>query len=52
MGPLIRYTKKIFLDIVKLHSDLRILTQLQLDGEEVDFAFPRKKKEGRTTTHT
>ena len=36
--------------IVKLHSDLRILTQLQLVGVGVDFVFPlegRKKKEGR-----
>ena len=34
--------------IVKLHSDLRILTQLQLVGVGVDFVFPlegrRKKK--------
>ena len=37
--------------IVKLHSDLRILTQLQLVGVGVDFVFPlegrRKKEEGR-----
>ena len=30
---------------VKLHSDLRILTQLQLVGVGVDFVFPRKKEE-------
>ena len=29
--------------VVKLHSDLRILTQLQLVGEGVDFVFPWKK---------
>ena len=34
-------------DVVKLHSDLRILTQLQLVGVGVDFVFQRKKKEGR-----
>ena len=31
--------------IVKLHSDLRVLTQLELDGVGVDFVFARK--EGR-----
>ena len=39
---------------VKLHSDLRILTQLQLVGVGVDFVFPlegrkKKKKEGTPT---
>ena len=33
------------LNFVKLHSDLRVLTQLQLDGVGVDFVFARK--EGR-----
>ena len=35
--------------IVKLHSDLRILTQLQLVGVGVDFVFPLegRKEEGR-----
>ena len=43
--------------IVKLHSDLRILTQLQLVGVGVDFVFPleegRKKEEeeGRRNPH-
>ena len=34
---------------VKLHSDVRILTQLQLVGVGVDFVFPREegRKEGR-----
>ena len=32
--------------IVKLHSDLRILTQLQLVGVGVDFVFPLEE-EGR-----
>ena len=36
--------------IVKLHSDLRILTQLQLVGVGVDFVFPLEgRKEGRIT---
>ena len=38
------------LEIVKLHSDLRILTQLQLIGVGVDFVFPLEeegRKEGR-----
>ena len=33
--------------IVKLHSDLRILTQLQLVGVGVDFVFPM---EGRKSS--
>ena len=33
--------------IVKLHSDLRILTQLQLVGVGVDFVFPLEEEEGR-----
>ena len=36
--------------VVKLHSDLRILTQLQLVGVGVDFVFPLeegRRKEGR-----
>ena len=34
--------------IVKLHSDLRILTKLQLVGVGVDFVFPLEgRKEGR-----
>ena len=34
--------------IVKLHSDLRILTQLQLVGVGVDFVFPlEEEEEGR-----
>ena len=41
--------------VVKLHSDLRILTQLQLVGVGVDFVFPLEeeeeegRKEGRIT---
>ena len=35
------------LEIVKLHSDLRILTQLQLIGVGVDFVFPLEEEEGR-----
>ena len=38
------------LNVVKLHSDLRTLTQLQLVGVGVDFVFPlegRRKEEGR-----
>ena len=31
--------------IVKLHSDLRVLNQLQLDGVRVDFVFAQKKEE-------
>ena len=34
---------------VKLHSDLRVLTQLQLYGVGVDFVFAWKKEE---VTHT
>ena len=30
---------------VKLHSDLRILTQLQLVGVGVDFVFPLEEEE-------
>ena len=44
-----------FLDFVKLHSDLRILTQLQLVGIGVDFVFPkegRKKKKKEELTPT
>ena len=41
--------------IVKLHSDLRILTQLQLVGVGVDFVFPlegrRRKKEEVSNPH-
>ena len=33
--------------VVKLHSDLRILTQLQLVGVGVDFVFPLEEEEGR-----
>ena len=37
---------------VKLHSDLRILTQLQLVGVGVDFVFPlEEEEEGRTNPH-
>ena len=43
--------------VVKLHSDLRLLTQLQLVGVGVDFVFPlegrkkkKKKKEEQTPT--
>ena len=35
------------LKIVKLHSDLKILTQLQLVGVGVDFVFPLEEGEGR-----
>ena len=40
--------------IVKLLSDLRILTQLQLVGVGVDFVFPLEEEEGRKKegTHT
>ena len=41
--------------VVKLHSDLRILTQLQLVGVGVDFVFPleegRKEEEEVTPTY-
>ena len=42
--------------VVKLHFNLRILTQLHLVGVGVDFVFPqeegrRKKKEGRNNPH-
>ena len=41
--------------VIKLHSDLRIITELQLVGVGVDFVFPleegRKKKEGRRNPH-
>ena len=33
--------------IVKLHSDLRILTQLQLVRVGVDFVFTLEEEEGR-----
>ena len=37
---------------VKLHSDLRILTVLQLVGVGVDFVFPLEgRKEGRNNPH-
>ena len=36
-----------FMHFVKLYSDLRILTQLQLVGVGVDFVFPLE--EGRRT---
>ena len=32
-------------NFVKLHSDLRILTQLQLVGVGVDFVFPLEEEE-------
>ena len=32
--------------VVKLHFNLRILTQLHLVGVGVDFDFPQKKKGG------
>ena len=41
-------------EIVKLHSDLRMLTQLQLVGVGVDFVFPleeEEEKEGRRNPH-
>ena len=40
--------------IVKLHSDLRILTQLQLVGVGVDFVFPLKEgmKEEEEPSHS
>ena len=34
-------------DIIKLHSDLRVLTQLQLDGVGVDFVFVWKEEGSR-----
>ena len=41
--------------IVKLHSELKIITQLPLVGVGDDFVFPleegRKKKEGKTNPH-
>ena len=44
--------RKELCSFVKLHSDLRILTQLQLVGVGVDFVFPlegrrKKEEEGR-----
>ena len=33
-----------FMHFVKLYSDLRILTQLQLVGVGVDFVFPLEEK--------
>ena len=33
------------MSLVKLHSDLRVLTQLQLDGVGVDFVFACHKEE-------
>ena len=38
---------KTLIVIVKLRSDLRILTQLQLVGVGVEFVFPLKEEEGR-----
>ena len=50
-------TRDIVFSFVKLHSHLRILTQLQLVGVGVDFVFPleeeeegRRRKEGITPT--
>ena len=41
------------MSLVKLHSDLRVLTQLQLDGVGVDFVFACHKEEegGGRNTH-
>ena len=52
LGPTYRV-----IHIVKLHSDLRILTQLQLVGVGVDFVFPleeegrRRKKKKKNNPH-
>ena len=51
----LRLRIKILNSFVRLHSDLRILTQLQLVGVGVDFVFPLeeeevRRKEGRRIT--
>ena len=49
------YVVKLLNIVVKLHSALRILTQLQLVGLEVDFVFPleegMKEEERRKNPH-
>ena len=46
------HNPSLFLSIVKLHSDLRILTQLQLVGVGVDFVFPLEEEEEEELTPT